>query len=87
MSIKPGSHWRLCLRSLGPDDGIIFIEDGVYNLNEMIGTNIQVSQPRYTLLDDCKARGLDISDQEVKGISIDQFVLLTEQYSKTLSWF
>ena len=84
---KTGQPLTLCLRSLNPDDAIIFIEDGVYNLHEMACRNIQINQPGFALLDDCHARGLNISDKAVNGISIDQFVALTEQYTKTLSWY
>lgn len=84
---KTGQPFSLCLRTLRSNDAIIFIEDGVYNLPEMTFQNIQVKQPAFALLDDCYARGLDISDKPANGISVDQFVTLTEQYSKTLSWF
>ena len=83
---KTGQPFSLCLRSLRSEDAVIFIEDGVYNLQEMNARNIQIKQPGFALLDDCLARGLNISDNTVDGISMDQFVALTEQYTKTISW-
>ena len=84
---KTGQPLSLCLRSTGPNDAIIFIEDGVYNLPEILLKSIHINQPVFALKDDCSARGLDIGDSSVDCISMDQFVALTEKHTKTLSWF
>lgn len=84
---KTGQPLSLCLRSLGENDVIMFIEDGVYNLQMSSDTLPDMDRAIYALATDCKARGILIDENRIKLASMDDFVDLTEQHDKTLSWF
>ena len=83
---KTGQPLSLCLRSLGVNDAIIFIEDGVYNLLSPSAGLADISQAVYALANDCEARGV-LPDGMINRITMEEFVVLTEHHPKTLSWF
>ena len=84
---KTGQPFSLCLRSLGEHDVILFIEDGVYNLHASPEALADIGQTIYALASDCRARGVLIDGDRIRLASMDDFIELTEQHSKTLSWF
>ena len=84
---KTGQPLELCLRSLNQDDTVLLIEEGVYNLLESNEKLTGIDQKILVLGDDCKARGIKIDRNDINTISIDEFVVLTEQCSKIISWY
>ena len=81
---KSGQPLELCLRSADEQDAILLIEDGTYCL---LNQSEPLSACRvYVLEADANARGIVCPDN-ASGINYAQFVELTANYSKTLSWF
>ncbi len=81
---KTGQPLELCLRSINPEDAIILIEDGVYNLltaSERLNTCTV-----YVLHPDAMARGVKYPEP-FTSIDYIEFVKLTSQYDKVLSWY
>lgn len=74
-----------CLPFLGQDDGLLFIEDGVYNcLDQLDLPDIEI----FSLKEDMKARGIsDRNRAATKTINYLEFVELCCNYDKVVSWF
>lgn len=77
-----------CLSVCGPDDAILFLEDGVYSA---VATDQLVLPQTLTLLalePDLICRGLrDRIDDRVTVISDLDFVRLATEYDKVVSWY
>lgn len=71
-------------------DLILFITDGVLTLfaksNERYLEPFINTQRLYVLKDDLKSRGLTISASTAKSINYSEFVDLTLQSSKSITW-
>ena len=77
-----------CLNIAKPDDQFLLMLDGVYALQDLDFINNQ--QHIFILQDDLTARGLTIPESHtgsIKAINYDEFVELTINTSKTISWF
>ena len=74
-----------CLPFLGQDDGLLFIEDGVYNcLDQLDLPNIKT----FSLKEDMKARGIFGRNRAAtKTVNYREFVELCCRYDKVVSWF
>ena len=90
---QDSSRFASALRSMGPEQGLLMIEDGVYSL--LLGTSsnnalqlLPASVCLYIMEADASARGLAIDDlpKRVKLIDYPTFVQLCTQYHKVLSW-
>ncbi|MTI12341.1 sulfurtransferase complex subunit TusB [Sansalvadorimonas verongulae] len=79
--------------ALNTGDTLLFIEDGVNaliagSLNAKAVKDIADTYPVYCLKADVQARGLmNRLPNWVTVVDFDGFVALTEQHTKTLSWF
>ncbi len=71
-----------CLKIIGEDDSLLFMQDGVYSLNHP--TINAVSVTYYALQDDVLARGIKATSNI---IDYTAFVKLCEKYDKVISWF
>ncbi|WP_225314950.1 sulfurtransferase complex subunit TusB [Marinobacter confluentis] len=82
---KPPEHYRhhLCLEAIGPEDGLVFIENGVLAV-----VQLPTSAPDrwYALAPDLEARGLIGQIGEDRVISFDDMVELTATAGKVISW-
>ena len=81
-----------CCQSVRQGDGMLFIEDGVLSLQR--ATTVKKLQKLtgqctvYCLTADCEARGImSRLPNFVMLVTIDGFVDLTADFSKTISWF
>ena len=74
-----------CLPFLGQDDGLLFIEDGVYNcLDQLDLPDIEI----FSLKEDMKARGISGRHRTAtKTVNYLEFVELCCRYDKVVSWF
>ncbi len=81
---SPFSHSALddCLKIIGTDDSLLFMQDGVYSLNHP--TINTISATFYALLDDVLARGIKTSSN---NIDYTAFVELCQKHDKVISWF
>lgn len=80
------------LLRLGSNDGVLFIEDGVYNCLPKSPVSNFFDQDTlnvnfYALNNDCAARGLHPIHTNIKQITYDEFVALTLTYHRTHSWY
>ena len=83
---------QTCISVLGENDAILLIEDGVYatmtvNNGIDVWENIPASTRLFALENDLVARG--ISDKilpRFESITLSQFVSLTCEYDKVISW-
>lgn len=73
-----------CLSIASTDDHFLLMSDGIYALqkNDFVNHFDNI----YVLETDLQARGL-AADRKIKTISHKQFVELTLQHDKSLSWF
>ena len=74
-----------CLSFLGQNDGLLFIEDGVYHcLEELDLPKINL----FSLKEDMNARGIAGRNRTAaKSVDYLEFVELCCQYDKVVSWF
>jgi len=87
------SRFASSLRVMGPRQGLLLIEDGVYALlprtTSLSALQLLPSSVRlYAIESDIVARGLAMDDipQRVSLIDYATFVQLCTQYEKVLSW-
>ena len=78
-----------CLEAIAQDDGVLFLEDGVYYIWKDIKDLIYTEQYEcYALKEDLLARGVEITS--IKGFDLvdyPAFVDLCEKYEKIINWF
>ena len=78
-----------CLEAIAEDDGVLFLEDGVYYIWKDIKGLIYTEQYEYyALKEDLLARGIEITS--IKGVNLvdyPAFVDLCEKYEKIINWF
>ena len=78
-----------CLEAIAKDDGVLFLEDGVYYLWKNIKDLTYTEQYEYyALKEDLLARGIEITS--IKGVNLvdyPAFVDLCEKYEKIINWF
>ena len=76
-----------CLKRISAEDGLLFIQDGVYAIKHQdFLAKLEELSNLYLLSDDLKARAISAENPKFKQISYEQFVDLSLQYSKVLSW-
>ncbi|MCG6657155.1 sulfurtransferase complex subunit TusB [Halomonas campisalis] len=80
--------YREALASMGPEDRLLLIEDGVLGaLPSQVRHFESVTGRLFALREDLAARGLDgHCDAAVQVVDVDGFVQLTEEADKTVSW-
>jgi sulfur relay protein TusB/DsrH len=78
-----------CISVLGPEDAIIFIEDGVYCCMDEDSVKQAVPGCKfYAQLEDLQARGLvGKIRSDIESVNYDEFVQLCCTYEKVVSWF
>ena len=78
-----------CLEAISEDDGVLFLEDGVYYIWKDIKDLIYTEQYEcYALKEDLLARGVEITS--IKGVNLVDYaayVDLCEEYEKIINWF
>jgi len=74
------------LTLVGKDDGIVFMQDSCYSLKSPAVVALLAYQTfkLYALADDMQARNIDAPSVEL--IDYPQFVQLSLDYQKTISW-
>ena len=91
-TINKSPHSKLlesCLRVIADDDGILFIEDGVYHCSSVDTVRASNELVRiYGLREDLLARGtLATLEDGVEPIDMARWVELCCEYDKIVSWF
>ncbi len=79
-----------CLTGLSAGDAIILIENGVYAALNSYAQQFAVLDPSvelYVLSADLEARGLSMLNPRFQPADYDQFVALSCQHDKVVSWF
>jgi len=78
-----------CIQSIKPDDALVFIDDGCYNLNHSLFTHLKKQHPTlavFHLHTHAKARFIEFDKNLSKPISITQLIALTFRYDSTITW-
>ena len=76
-----------CLKRITPEDGLLLIQDGVYAIKHQDSlAKLEELSNLYLLSDDLKARAISVENPKFNQISYEQFVDLSLQYTKVLSW-
>lgn len=88
-----------CFASLQANDGLILISEGVNLLRQAPRLAMQLAQTLaqtekrndvsvklYALADDLAARAIKVTDSTVETVNIEQWVQLTLDYNKTITW-
>lgn len=92
ISKSPFTHHclQLCLSSLGKNDGIVLLEDGVLLLSQPSAIpQLNPPQQLFALTQDLTARGLPVTGSQassIRCIDFPELVELVAQYDKTLTW-
>ena len=78
-----------CLEAIDENDGVLFLEDGVYyTRNEIKDLKCAERYECYALTEDLLARGLDTTSiKNVNLVDYPAFVDLCEKYEKIINWF
>ena len=78
-----------CLEAIAKNDGVLFLEDGVYYIwKDTKGLICTEQYEYYALKEDLLARGVEIDS--IKGVSLidyPAFVGLCEKYERIINWF
>jgi tRNA 2-thiouridine synthesizing protein B len=82
---KPPEHGRfgLCLSGMGPDDGLLMIENGVLGVTHSSRLN---NRQWYALRPDLDARGLLSQVSADRVMSFDDMVELVGSAENVISW-
>ncbi|PXX92049.1 sulfurtransferase complex subunit TusB [Marinobacter vulgaris] len=82
---KPPEHsrYRLCLRAIGPGDGLLLTENGVLAVTRLSGID---SERCFALAADLEARGLSSQVSTDQTVSFDGMVDLTASAENVISW-
>lgn len=77
------------LRSTAQGDSILLIENGVYNLtdNHFLQAASQAKFSLFYLERDAQARGLHSHSDKAQKATDDDFVAMSCQHKKVISWF
>lgn len=77
------------LRSMGKEDRLLLIEDGVYGTTTpLVEQFAEVFGRLFVLREDLASRGLgERCDERVIQVDMEGFVTLTEEAERTVSWF
>jgi len=85
---------ELCLQIINSHHSLLLIEDGVYAalIDNPYSEQLEQLQTQglsiYALRDDLNSRGLDINlIKGIAAISMDDFVALCSNHTKTQSWY
>ncbi len=78
---------QACLAAITEMDALVLLEDGVYALGEDIGTILPESVKCFAIRDDILSRGVrNTCDSRVASINWKDFVSLSAEYDKVISW-
>ncbi|MDN3520831.1 sulfurtransferase complex subunit TusB [Halomonas ramblicola] len=77
------------LISMGPDDRLLLIEDGVQGALPALAVHFDGLEGRlFALREDLASRGLlSRCDKRVRLVDVADFVTLTEEAERTVSWY
>ena len=92
LSASPNSSaFSDCIRLLGEDDALLLLGDGVYcALSETVpcGHIVDTGADLYVLKPDATAAGiLKLMTDKVTLVDFDEFVALTENYTRQQAWY
>lgn len=77
------THLNKLKHSLTENDAILLIESAVYQASRPFSTKARL----FVLTEDLLARGLDKKcSADFTALNFDEFVTLTEQHEKIISW-
>jgi tRNA 2-thiouridine synthesizing protein B len=82
---KPPDHRRfsLCLSAIGPEDGLLLIENGVLAVTQRLDIN---KERCFALAPDLEARGLSSQFSGNQTLSFDDMVELAAFAENVISW-
>lgn len=78
-----------CVLSIKPDDALIFIDDGCYNVSHPLFVTFKEHSPEvnvYHIKTHAQARGLNVSCSVSTPITMEQLVDLTFRYNSSITW-
>ena len=90
---SPFTHLTLqhCLQRIQATEGLLLTQDAVYAvmdkaLNSKLIELLSLSVSVYVLKEDAEARGLVIESDKIQLVTYAQFVELSLEYDKVVSW-
>lgn len=78
-----------CLLSIKPNDALVFLDDGCYNINHNAFIELQKSAPSvvvYHIQEHATARSVQYNNLQSTPISMTKLVELTFQYGSVITW-
>jgi tRNA 2-thiouridine synthesizing protein B len=89
ISTSPFNHLALehCLLRLNSSDGLLLTQDAVYAvMNDAMNAKLAEVHSVYVVKEDLEARGVQVACDKVQLINYAEFVELSLQYDKVMSW-
>ena len=81
------NRYRLCLAAIGPEDGLLFIENGVLAITQAAPEVLEIAaERRFVLGPDLEARGLSGQTDGPQTVSFSDMVKLTASADRVISW-
>jgi tRNA 2-thiouridine synthesizing protein B len=75
-----------CIQVLNDTDIIVFTDDGCYNLNHSCIKQVSKRVKKMIITEHASARAIEINNTEVTAIVMAQFVELTFQADRVITW-
>jgi tRNA 2-thiouridine synthesizing protein B len=89
VSASPFNHYALqqCITRMQSQDGLLLTQDAVYAVmhNDSVAQLTELNSV-YVLQEDAKARGVNIENSQFQQVNYTEFVALSLEYDKVLSW-
>jgi tRNA 2-thiouridine synthesizing protein B len=86
---SPFTHLTLqhCLQRIQSTEGLLLTQDATYAvLDKTLYSKLIELQSVYILKEDAEARGIEIKSDKIKLITYAQFVELSLEFDKVVSW-
>ena len=76
-----------CLQRIHSSDGLLLTQDAVYAvMHQTLNSKLEALDAVYILKEDADARGVRVISAHIQLISYAEFVGLSLQYEKVMSW-
>ena len=89
VSSSPFNHLALqqCLQRIQATDGLLLTQDAVYGvMDKGLNTKLVALHSVFVLKEDTDARGITIESDKIQLITYADFVELSLEYDKVVSW-
>lgn len=83
------SDFAQCVLSIKPDDALVLIDDGCYNLSHSLFISFKEQNPDVSVFHiqaHAQARAVNVSSSNSTPITMEQLIELTFTYNSSITW-